>query len=189
MTANTGLLTARCDPFGAESRIQLMGGTVDPKHVGRIMWHCEERAIGRYRMVCTGGAYGQRITADGAVEAAYHCPGGHRGQPMTLCAIHVKQFSVGPAKPWYDSSGQPHGIVGGTNANGLCPACAMTPQARELSAKAEALQAQIGQMISFGLLSKVAALETMQNQVRERLTELYHTGRVHRCPLVLQEMT
>lgn len=65
----TGLLTQRCDPYGAENgQIRLLGGLAPPSQVGRIMWHCENRAdAGLFRMECQHG---------------------HRGEPMPLCVSH-----------------------------------------------------------------------------------------------------
>ena len=50
MTGNTGLLTQRCDPFGAENeRPQILGGVMGDNMIGKIMWRCENPAAGRYR--------------------------------------------------------------------------------------------------------------------------------------------
>lgn len=77
----TGLLTLRCDPYGAESRIQLLGGLYPEQMNGRHHWYCDNRADARYRMVCTGGTYGLST-----------CPGGHKGQVMPLCAAHRSEI-------------------------------------------------------------------------------------------------
>lgn len=185
----TGLLTARCDPYGAESSIRLMGGTIDPKHAGRYHWYCTERAEARFRFVCRGGDYGERRQADGGLISAYHCPGGHQGPVMPLCRKHQRELAAGPPRAGFDSSMRPYGVVGGTKANEMCPACAMPPLARELSAKAESLQMRIAQAEIMGLISMAAQLESEQAAVRGKLTELYHTGRVHRCPLKLTEVS
>jgi len=64
----TGLLTERCDPYGAESAIRLLGGLYDQTHLGKHMWYCPNRAdAGRYRM---------------------QCPHGHHGDIMPLCTGH-----------------------------------------------------------------------------------------------------
>ena len=187
MTGNTGLLTQRCDPFGAESRIQLLGGMVPENQVGKIMWHCPEPAIGRYRMICTGGDYGHRTQADGGLIAATHCDGGHQGQVMPLCPKHVRDFTVGPPRPGYTRDMRtPVGQIGGTKANEMCPACMWPPEARTLQEIADALQQQ---MASCFLLEQFARLQARQDQVRARLDELFATGRVHKCPLQLREVS
>ena len=100
MTANTGLLTDRCDPYGAESRIQLLGGIYPESHNGRIHWHCTKRAEARYRMICTGGEYGTRGKASdvgtfGTLVVGTTCPGGHQGQVRPLCTDHRRDHHGG----------------------------------------------------------------------------------------------
>jgi hypothetical protein len=187
MTRNTGLLTGRCDPFGAESRVQLMGGVFGPEQAGKIMWHCQEPAIGRYRFICTGGDYGFRRQNDGGLINATHCDGGHKGQVMTLCKIHVRDFTVGPPKAGFTRDLKtPVGQIGGTVANELCPACAYPPEARELSERADYLNMMIARTF---LLDQITRLTAEQDQVRARLDELNETGRVHKCPLRLVEVS
>lgn len=186
---HSGLLTERCDPFGAESSIRLMGGTVDPKHAGVYHWYCAERAEGRYRLICRGGEYGFRLSPGAGLVSAYHCPGGHRGPVMPLCRKHQREFSTGPPRPGFDNSGRPYGVVGGTKANELCPACAMPPEARALGDQANALQQQMARAYILGLMGELARLESAQKTIREKLTDLYHTGHVHRCPLKLTEVS
>jgi hypothetical protein len=186
-TRNTGLLTGRCDPFGAESRVQLLGGVFEPANVGKVMWHCQEPAIGRYRFICRGGDYGFRRQNDGGIIHATHCDGGHRGQVMTLCRKHVRDFTVGPPKAGFTKDLKtPVGQVGGTVANELCPACAYPPEARELSAKADDLNMRIARAF---LLPEIARLTSEQDQIRARLDELNETGVVHKCPLILREVS
>jgi len=198
VSANTGILTTRCDPFGAESKIQLMGGMVDERHRGAVMWHCAEPAIGRYRMICKGGDYGHRPTNDGGLIHATHCPGGHKGQHMNLCAVHVRDFTVGPPKPGFSRDLKtPHGQVGGTVANQMCPACMWPPEAKDLQQQADSLQQEMSRLrmgpmsmiLSGQLESRFKAMEATQDQVRARLDELYQTGRIHKCPLRLVEVS
>jgi hypothetical protein len=197
MTRNTGLLTARCDPFGAESSVNLLGGMYDEKHRGKYMWHCKEPAIGRYRMICTGGDYGFRGANDGGLIRAHHCAGGHQGQVMTLCALHVRDFTVGPPRPGFTRDKMtPVGQVGGTKANEMCPACMWPPEARTLQEQADSLQQAMSvlqyQMQFAGLLTvapEFARLQARQDQVRARLDELHQSGRVHKCPLKLVEVS
>ena len=187
MSGNTGLLTQRCDPFGAESRIQLLGGVYDEKHVGKVMWHCAEPAIGRYRMICRGGDYGHRAQADGGLIAAFHCAGGHQGQVMPLCKTHVRDFTTGPPKPGYTADRRtPVGQIGGTKATDMCPACMWPPEARTLQEVADRLQQEMSRAF---LLDQFARLQAQQDQVRARLDELFASGRVHKCPLILREVS
>ena len=183
--SHTGLLTARCDPYGAESTIKLMGGTVDEKHKGKYNWYCPQRADGRFRFVCKGGDYGMRQANDSGLVKAYHCDGGHKGVVMPLCRKHQQELGAGPPPPGFDSSMRPYGVVGGTKANEMCPACANPPEARPLMERTNVLQQEIAQAQMFMLLGRTAALEAELTVVREQLTILYHTGRIHRCPLQL----
>lgn len=169
MTRNTGLLTARCDPYGAESRISLLGGIYPASQVGRIMWHCSNQAEGRFRMICTGGSYGGRAAADGGLVPAYVCDGGHRGQPMALCPDHVRSVSRRQA--------------------GLCPACAFPPAARELADALAARQADMHNAFSLGLLAAAAKLGGAIEQLQSAMDELSMQGIVHRCPLLLVEVS
>ena len=198
MSRNTGLLTARCDPFGAESQVRLLGGLYGEQHRGHYMWHCKEPAIGRYRMICSGGDYGFRAANDGGLIKAFHCDGGHRGQPMTLCALHVRDFTTGPPKPGFTKDLKtPVGQVGGTRATDMCPACMFPPEARTLTEVADRMQAELsrlhyGAQISgiLGLnLRRIAVVTAAQDQVRARLDELHQTGRIHKCPLNLREVS
>lgn len=198
MTANTGLLTARCDPFGAESRINLLGGMYGEQYRGRYMWHCDRPAIGRYRMICTGGDYGHRTQADGGLIAATHCDGGHKGQVMHLCPLHVRDFTTGPPRPGFTKDLKtPVGQVGGTKATEMCPACMWPPEARTLQEAADRMQEELSRLhygaeIS-GILGlnvrRIAQVTAAQDQVRARMDELFATGRIHKCPLVLREVS
>lgn len=189
MTGHTGLLTERCDPYGAESTIRLLGGVIDEKFKGKYNWYCAQRADARFRFVCKGGDYGERRQNDGGVIRAYHCEGGHKGPVMPLCKTHQRELAVGPPPPGFDRSMRPYGVVGGTKANEFCPRCATPPQARALMEEADMLQMRIAQAQMFMLIGQVAALEAQQRVVSEQLTELYHTGVVHRCPLQLVEVS
>jgi len=194
MTGNTGLITERCNAFGAErGGEQLLGGVYSDKYVGKYHWYCKEPAIGRYTMVCTGGDYGFRVQADGGLIKAYHCDGGHKGTPQPLCKIHVQHFTVGPPKAGYTRDLKtPVGQIGGTVANELCPACAYPPEARSLQERADYLQQQMSRIMVSPFLNNQAEfkrLEQAQDTVRARLDELNQTGRVHKCPLILREVS
>lgn len=162
----TGLLTAMCDPYGAESGIRLLGGLYPESHTGRIMWHCSNRAAARYRMTCQGGDYGSRSAPDGGLVAAFHCDGGHRGQVMPLCLDHVREI--------------------GRRQSGLCPACAWPPRARMLQEQADQLQMRLAAAWDFSTMAKLSA---MLDQVRAALDELNAQGIVHKCPLKLIEVS
>lgn len=196
MTGNTGLLTERCDPYGAESTVKLMGGTVDPKHAGKYMWHCDNRAEARYRFFCRGGRYGFRRANDGGLVEAYECPGGHKGVPMPLCRTHVLELTGRQQAPGYTADMQtPVGVIGGTVANQMCPACAVGAGSgreaviRDRMAEAEALQQQVARAQMLGLISVAAQLQARQDQVTATLNELHERGFIHRCPLKLVEVS
>lgn len=165
----TGLLTARCDPFGAESRVQLLGGLYPESHVGKIMWHCSSRADGRWRMTCTGGAYGERRAPDGGLVAAYSCDGGHQGQVMPLCLAHVAMLRKRSA--------------------GLCPACAWPPKARALTEAMQARQGDIAEAARLGLYAAAARLQGTLEQLQAGMNEMVAAGLVHKCPLRLTEVS
>jgi hypothetical protein len=192
MTGNTGLLTSRCDPFGAESRIQLLGGMYGEQHRGKHMWHCSNRAAGRYRMVCQGGDYGHQLSPGQGLVSAFHCDGGHKGQVMPLCTVHVREFTVGPPKPGYTRDLKtPVGQVGGTKANEMCPACMWPPEARTLQEQADDLQQRMSVLVVTGLdlTGDFLRLKAAQDRVRGRMDELFASGRVHKCPLKLTEVS
>lgn len=89
----TGLLTARCDPYGAESGgpKHLLGGMHGADAMGHIMWGCENRADGRWIMVC-------------------QCPHEHKSAtPRPLCLAHVaeiqrRQSGLCPPCAWNDTA-------------------------------------------------------------------------------------
>src|SRR5215472_8028826 len=192
----TAILTQRCDPFGMETERygqRMAGGLFGEASAGNYKWHCQEPVTGRYRMICTGGDYGFRRQADGGLIAAYHCDGGHKGQVMALCRLHVRDFSTGPPKPgWSKDLRTPLGQIGGTKANELCPACVAPPEARTLMERANFLHAQLSAMMTSPLLNfqaRIAAIESEQDQVRAALDELHERGIVHKCPLRLVEVS
>jgi hypothetical protein len=169
MTGNTGLLTARCDPYGAESSIRLLGGMFPEDQVGRIKWHCQLPAVARFRMICTGGRYGTRVAPGGELEHGYICEGGHRGQPMALCADH--RMSIGRRQA------------------GLCPACAFPPAARTLTEALQARQADMHNAWTLGMLAAAAKLGAAVEDLTGQMTELSARGLIHKCPLKLVEVS
>lgn len=168
LSANTGLLTARCDPYGAESRIQLLGGLYPESHNGPRHWHCSQPATARYRMECVGGAYGQRLSPSGIVPAT-DCAGGHRGQVMSLCAGHRREIA--------------------RRQSGLCPACAYPPAARTLTTQLEALQPELFRLQAVGDMAGLARATLLFDDMRGQMDELITRGVVHKCPLRLVEVS
>lgn len=193
MTRNTGLLTERCDPYGIESTVKLAGGLYPQSMMGKHIWYCQNTAQARYRLICTGGTYGFRRANDGAPVPAYECPGGHQGVVMPLCSTHARELAVGPPKPgWNRDRTVPHGQVGGTKANELCPKCAVpTPEVKDMMDHADALQQYLSrlQTAPVALLAQIADAERQLNDVRARIDELAEQGFIHRCPLKLVEVS
>jgi hypothetical protein len=214
----TAIIRQRCDPYGVEIdryAQRLAGGLYSENHAGNIHWHCEEPATGRYRMICTGGNYGHRPPNDGGqLIAAYHCEGGHKGQAMNLCTLHVREFTAStyttprPLKtPWLDGAGNeqwwaPGTVLGGSRATDTCTGpCLRPPEAQVLMEAADRLQAQMSAIMArpvsnLGLMTELAAnardfevLKQRQDTARARMDELYQTGRVHKCPLTLREVS
>lgn len=174
--ANTGLLTARCDPYGIESTVKLMGGVYPEKYMGKHIWYCEARAEARYRLVCTGGRYGVRLTPGAGLDTRHTCDGGHRGVEMPLCNGHAAQLRDGP----------PPGQVGGPGNASVCPACMMPPAARVLSEQIEAMNPDI--YFAPTLLHRTR-LTARQDGLRAQIDELRIRGLVHKCPLRLTEVS
>lgn len=170
MSGNSGLLTTRCDPYGAESAIKLLGGMYPENQVGRIMWHCSNRAVGRFYMECIGGRYGTRTTGSGLLEAGYVCDGGHRSSDsMPLCVAHRKSIARRQAD--------------------LCPACAFPARARELQQALESRQADMHTAFQSGLLVAAAKLGAAMDDLMMQMNELSQLGIIHRCPLRLIEVS
>ena len=171
MTSNTGLLTARCDPYGAESQIKLFGGLYPESMNGKHHWFCENSAVGRFRMVCTGGTYGHKLANDGGSVQPHHCDGGHKGQVMPLCADHRIEIQRRQA--------------------GVCPRCAMGAGNEEVLGtmqRIESLQQELQSYYNFGLLIQVMQIQSRIEAEGHRMTEFYEQGITHRCPLQLVEV-
>jgi hypothetical protein len=169
VSGNTGLLTAFCDPYGAESDVRLMGGVFPESWRGRHMWYCRQRAVARYVMTCTGGEYGTRVAPDGGPVAAYICAGGHKGQPMPLCADHRRMIA--------------------RRQSDLCPACVWPPRARLLQQESDRLQMSMAGFAAradnLGAYRAMLALEDIVSEFNEMMTR----GLVHKCPLRLIEVS
>jgi hypothetical protein len=171
VTGQTGLLTDRCDPYGAESKVQLVGGVYPDSHVGRIMWHCDNRATGRYRMVCSGGEYGTRRAPDGGQVAAYHCEGGHQGQTMPLCLDHRREIAKRQSE--------------------ACPRCLFPLDSAPLFRDLEDTQRLISQIMQYPFVDfkLVARLTAKSDQLMAAGDELIARGIVHKCGLQLVEVS
>jgi len=194
----TGLLTERCDPYGIESTVKLMGGLYPENMMGRHIWYCTERAEARFRYVCKGGDYGFRRQNDGGLVQAFHCDGGHQGVVMPLCRRHQRDLAVGPPKPgWSADRKTPYGQVGGTVSHEMCPACTVGKGSRwegEIRGRmenADALQQELArlQIAPAFLMPQAARIQAMLDQERARLDELHQLGVIHRCPLKLVEVS
>jgi hypothetical protein len=160
------LLRQRCDPYGRETRVKLMGGLYPERRASALaleMGFCPRVADAVYRMVC-------------------EC--GHRGQPMPLCGPGLVQDARGE---WYPHPGHVASIQ--RRQAGLCPACAFPPEARELGEAMEARQADAHNAMRSGYLGAAAQLGQAVERMREQMTELYERGIIHRCPLQLVEVS
>jgi len=168
---NTGLLTQRCDPYGAESRIQLMGGMFPESMNGPHHWFCPNNADARYRMVCTGGRYGHAVANDGGSFKPYVCDGGHKGQIMALCKEHVAEI--------------------GRRQAGFCPACGFArhiPEVRSVLERIDWLQQQLQYHDPFDFIGQLKIQHAIEAE-GHKMTEFYEQGITHRCPLVLREVS
>jgi hypothetical protein len=194
----TGLLTQRCDPYGIESTVRLMGGLFPENQMGRYIWYCAERAEARFRYVCTGGDYGFRRQNDGGLVEAHHCQGGHQGVVMPLCRKHQRDLAVGPPQPgWHSDLKTPYGQIGGTKSNEMCPACTVgrgtrwEQEIRDRMDAANTLQQQLSALmcLPLPLMSRMTELERLLDAERGHLNELHERGIIHKCPLKLVEVS
>ena len=160
------LQRARCDPYGRESRVQLMGGLYPESRASKTaleIGYCPRPAEGVYRMEC-------------------RC--GHTGQRMPLCGPGIVA----------DARGQnyPHpGHVASIQRRqaGLCPRCAFPPVARGLAEAADARMRDLTQARQPGMLGAVAKLGAALESLQGQLDELVAQGIIHRCPLRLVEVS
>jgi hypothetical protein len=158
-----GLIKQRCDPYGAETRIKLMGGLYPEQYLGRHMWHCPREAAGTYRMVC-------------------RC--GHRGQPMPLCGPGYVQA---PDGQWIPHPGHVHEIS--RRQAGACPRCVWPPEARTLH---EAHQHYERELHAAMVTQNAAAANRIKQAMLDagnKLQELNDRGIIHKCPLHLEEVS
>lgn len=155
-----GLIGTRCDPYGAESQIKLMGGLYPESYLGRHMWHCDRLAAARFRMVC---------------------PHGHRGQVMPLCGPGIVRAPGGEAMfhpgHYYEIS---------RRQGGVCTRCIWPPEAlvaRELDL---AGQRDLADAMARHDPAGQAAAKRKMIEAGQTIDELMTRGVVHRCPLRLE---
>jgi hypothetical protein len=155
-----GLVGQRCDPYGAESRIQLMGGLYDERYLGRHMWHCPRLAAARFRMVC---------------------PHGHRGQVMPLCGPGLVRS---PAGEMMFHPGHIYEI--GRRQGGVCTRCVWPPEALVYREADLAGQRDLADAIARGDPAAERRAKQKMLDAGRGIDELMTRGIVHRCPLRLE---
>jgi hypothetical protein len=158
-----GLIRRWCDPYGAETRIRLMGGLVGEEHLGRHMWHCDREAGGLYVMVCVHG---------------------HRGQPMPLC--HPGLVRAPGGELVYHPG---HVTEIARRQAGACPACVWPPQARIHHEADQRAQADLRAALATGDRAGAARAKRAMLDAGAALDELAARGIVHKCPLHLEEVS
>jgi hypothetical protein len=168
MSTAPAVTTRRCNPYGHETGgpRHLLGGVYGPEYEGALYkWQCERAAEIRCRMTC-------------------QC--GHKGQVMELCGPGIV----------IDAQGRPFthpGHVAELSKRGSdsCPVCMFPPEARELAATAESAQLRLGHLESIGyaLSPQARSLRVTLEAAATRLDELNLTGRIHKCPLTITEIS
>jgi hypothetical protein len=158
-----GLIKTRCDPYGAESRIKLLGGVYGPEHLGRHMWFCEREAEAIYRMVCD-------------------CL--HHGQPMPLCGPGIV---IGKDGQPYPHPG--HAAEISKRQAGLCPACCWPPKAREFHEAGKHAETALTDAYLRQDEAAIVRAQQAMTDAGKALDELWRRGIVHRCPLRLIEVS
>jgi hypothetical protein len=161
--ATRGLLRQWCDPYGAETRIKLMGGLHPESQLGRHMWHCPRLAGGTYGMVC-------------------EC--GHRGQPMPLCGPGLVR---GPDGRMMYHPGHVAELT--RRQAGVCPKCVWPPEAIVLKEVNDAAEQELRAALMFGDRAAEARAKLKMLDAGKGLDELAARGVVHKCPLHLEEVS
>lgn len=155
-----GLIATRCDPYGAESRIKLMGGLVNERHLGRHMWHCDREAGGKFVMVCGHG---------------------HRGQVMPLCLPGLVRAPSG--EMMYHPG---HVAEISRRQGGTCPRCIWPPEAIALKEADEAGQRDLADAMLRGDAAAAQRAKQKMLDAGYGIDELMTRGIVHKCPLHLE---
>jgi hypothetical protein len=162
------IVQRRCDPFGRESGgpKRLLGGVYGPEYEGNHKWGCERLAVGRFRMTCKCG---------------------HRGQPMWLCGPGLTRDARGIEYWDYGHASQEFM----TRVSDSCPACLFPPEALDRSKETEIAQAELGTLEQIGYLNSPQAryLRGKVESGRTRMDELITQRLVHKCPVILTEMS
>lgn len=157
-----GLIGQRCDPYGAESQIKLMGGLYPESYLGRHMWHCPRLAAGRFRMVC---------------------PHAHRGQVMPLCGPGLVKAPDGRVMF------HPGHIAEITRRQaGVCTRCIWPPEALVFKEADAAGQLELAEALAFGDRAGQARAKQKMIDAGRGIDELMTRGIVHKCPLHLEEV-
>jgi hypothetical protein len=137
---NTGLLRAKCDPYGAESQVRLVGGVFPESQVGRIMWHCSNYSDGRFRAVCERG---------------------HKsGIVMELCYSHVRsiqdrQMDLCPRCAWpQEMINLGRWIEAAMTAQQAAAAARDYPAMARQAAYLEGYRARVNELIESGVIRK-----------------------------------
>jgi hypothetical protein len=163
MTGPNGLIRQRCDPYGAESRIRLLGGLVGEEHLGKHMWHCDRLSGGTFRMVCAHG---------------------HRGQPMPLCLPGLVRAPDG-SMMFHPG----HVAELSRRQSDACPACLFPPEGRMHMEADRAGQRELAEAMVFGDRLGQARAKRKMLDAGAAMDELMTRGIVHKCPLHLEEVS
>ena len=163
------IMHKRCNPFGHgtdRGPKHLLGGVYGAEYEGGHKWACDRPSAGRYRMTCTCG---------------------HRGQPMELCGPGLIMDPGG--KPFMHPGHNSREFM--DRVSGACPACLFPAEARTWAEVAERDQGELATLRSIGyeFSPQATSLRRKVEEARARLDELNESGRIHKCPLTLTEMS
>ena len=127
-----------------------------------------------------GGLYGPqyegpkkwecRAPMDGYWRMTCQCDPPHRGQRMPLCYAHVREI--------------------GRRQAGTCPPCVMPPAALALHEDIQRAQGRVYALYQAGADPAILqAAVTRHEDLSAAMTDLYVRGIIHRCPLILTEVS
>jgi hypothetical protein len=140
-----------------------MGGLFPEQMRGRHMWYCGRPAAGIFRMVC-------------------RCQ--HRGQPVPLCGPGLVRAPDGQVMPHPG-----HVAEVARRQAGLCPACVWPPQARQHHEAGQHYERELRAAIAADNAPAVRNIKQAMLDAGAAIQELYERGIVHKCPLVLVEVS
>ena len=111
-------------------------------------------------------------------------PDGRPGTTDTICCAFLPR----PFSPNATSTIAPLSLI---HISGACPACLFPAEARTWAEVAERDQAELGtlQSIGYEFSPQATSLRRKVEEARARLDELNESGRIHKCPLTLTEMS